>query len=411
MVEVRQIDVVKEVARVMLSDSVDTFRAIMADWMDIARPTRQLWRVLCADVVYNINRQAEVVSRRTHAPDEFMFVTWALMSRKSPFHEQRAALGRYVSSMTTDWYRLLISKMLVVERNTKAIGLEWFSLYPEETVRREILREALRLSRTPSKKDDMIREELLIDYAMSSESAILELRWRMRLEEVEQEGKLQNNMDMEAERRRLKDGVPRVRLRAWEKVPWDNVYTIAEPELSKRVGDVSESIQLPYDIQISIMDQSIMFATKARRLYTTKHGYIGLGPADLAVEDRLYLVKGGNTPLSCSGATVSSLDWLVIVMLSVLWTWPMPIWFAQVRMRGGNRDKEALMKNFVSFVKRNRIMNNGETYCFLDLVSLNYDDEDSHLQSQNIVQFQRMATYRFTRAYNCSTNSCMMHPV
>jgi hypothetical protein len=105
-----------------------------------------------------------------------------------------------------------------------------------------------------------------------------------------------------------RDDARRKQLRAWERIPWFKVLEIARPILLKRLGNASNIGFIPKDSQVAFMDHSIVSATKARKLFRTSKGYIGLGPADLHEGDKLFLLKGGRTPYILRGNKPQSLD-------------------------------------------------------------------------------------------------------
>jgi hypothetical protein len=95
----RMIDFVSGVAGAMLSESNDTFRNILSNWIayivdnddsisvvGLLGRKYVLWRLLCAEIVYAANYASDI-PRRARASDELMFVTWTLLSRKSPFYD------------------------------------------------------------------------------------------------------------------------------------------------------------------------------------------------------------------------------------------------------------------------------------------------------------------------------------
>jgi hypothetical protein len=95
----RMIDFVSGVAGAMLSESNDTFRNILSNWIayivdnddsisvvGLLGRKYVLWRLLCAEIVYAANYASDI-PRRARASDELMFVTWTLLSRNSPFYD------------------------------------------------------------------------------------------------------------------------------------------------------------------------------------------------------------------------------------------------------------------------------------------------------------------------------------
>jgi hypothetical protein len=307
MLEGRCMDEVSSVGKVMLSDSVETFRNIMEDWIRTTNSAasvsswdqKLLWRILCADVVYDSENGAREIPRRAHAPDELMFVTWAKLSRKSPFYDQQVRLERYLSPMAVQWSRKLEFESLVKAdledpKNIQRVARYWETLYPDQTVRKAALVEAMIRSKTKNTR----RSRELLANATASVEAIAKTRLDMQIELL-----MKNGITLEEARKvtaykqeNLEEAAERIQEQVWGDVPWRNVYDVHEPELLEAIGDHTGTTFLPYDTQISIIDRSIVSATKARRLYTTRNGYAGLGPTELAAYDRLYLIKGGNTP-------------------------------------------------------------------------------------------------------------------
>ena len=86
------------------------------------------------------------------------------------------------------------------------------------------------------------------------------------------------------------------RLRAWSEVPWSHVLELVRSRLLQRLGNASRTAQIPYDVQASLIERSIVSATKARKFFITCQGFVGLGPADLDIADALYILKGSRTP-------------------------------------------------------------------------------------------------------------------
>jgi hypothetical protein len=70
---------------------------------------RVLWRVFCTDVIlYPQNNNTKETFRRVGIQHELMFVTWALMSEKSPFFVNKAyKLYYYISTTAQSWKLIL----------------------------------------------------------------------------------------------------------------------------------------------------------------------------------------------------------------------------------------------------------------------------------------------------------------
>jgi hypothetical protein len=309
--EGRHMGRVSSVGKVMLSDSVETFRNIMGSWIETTDfhasvgswDQRLLWRILCADVVYDAENGATEIPRRAHASDELMFVTWAKLSKKSPFCDQQARLERYLSPMAVQWSRKLEFELLVTgdlkdPKNIQRVARYWETLYPQQTMRREALAEAMFYSKTKDRLEDTRWSRELLLNATNDVTTIAQTRLDMHIQLLVEKGStLEEASKFYAHKQAiLEEEAERIQEQAWEKVPWREVYAVHQPDLSERIGDLTGTALLPYETQVSIIDRSIVSATKARRLYTTRNGYAGLGPTELARHDRLYLIKGGNTP-------------------------------------------------------------------------------------------------------------------
>ncbi|KAH7065839.1 hypothetical protein BKA63DRAFT_524722 [Paraphoma chrysanthemicola] len=117
-----------------------------------------------------------------------------------------------------------------------------------------------------------------------------------RVEKMAAEGRILDATQTKVDERITPAESQRRHLRAWNEVPWTQVLKLVRPELLQRLGSASKVAQIPYNVQVSLIDRSIVSATKARRLFVTGGGYIGLGPADLKTGDAMCLLEGTRTP-------------------------------------------------------------------------------------------------------------------
>jgi hypothetical protein len=314
----RMIDFVSGVAGAMLSESNDTFRNILSNWIayivdnddsisvvGLLGRKYVLWRLLCAEIVYAANYASDI-PRRARASDELMFVTWTLLSRKSPFYDvyripdvqqkernrhqklvpQLRMLETYLSSRAVHWYRMLFFALLIDEKDYKSIGQEWTFLFPDEAFRREVLIKAIGRRMISGDRD-------LIEGATRSVKAIAESISNKHVTVLDDTGK---QVELHVTSENATDATEDLQLQAWKRVPWDRLYAAVKPVLRERVDDNSGILELPYETHVSVMDRSVVSATKARRLFKAKSGRVRLGTADLVFGDGIHVIKGGNTP-------------------------------------------------------------------------------------------------------------------
>jgi hypothetical protein len=294
---------VDHVGKVMLSESTNTFRAILNTWIEdmsngVSRGGLHLdwWRILCADVVYDLKDGISGFPRRAQESDEFLFVTWAKLSRKSPFRGRHRDLDGLLSYKADCWSQKLEFELLVDENldNTENIARLWEEIHSNKEERVKYLVEVMGSDEMTTGKDDRVAKSKLIYHATASigdisDSARAEYLKRLRKANPQRAaGDEVLFLDFRKQARQLQ-------IQAWRKVPWRELYTALEPDLMLRIGALPEQLRLSYDAQVSIMDRSIVTATKARCLYTSGE-YIGLGPTNLAQGDELYIIQGGNTP-------------------------------------------------------------------------------------------------------------------
>jgi hypothetical protein len=109
--------------------------------------------------------QISYMSEERQAPDEHMFVTWALLSRQSLCLRDYTELERYLTSEAMHWYQLLRLDILIAERDDKNIAQLGMSLFPL-VERSTILMQAMGLHSPEEEKE-------LLHCATSSLNAIL----------------------------------------------------------------------------------------------------------------------------------------------------------------------------------------------------------------------------------------------
>ncbi|KAH7076022.1 heterokaryon incompatibility protein-domain-containing protein [Paraphoma chrysanthemicola] len=304
------VDIVQLSGDVMLSDSSETFLRTLEEWISLLRSVgafdmtakledKMLWRVLCADVMFlhPHHTDSDDVFRRMDHDDELMFVTWALLSKRSPFY-RNIDPWNYISAKAKEWMRLILFKMSILEGTTEDIGQNFFSLLRLEAVRKKIIDKAIRIERPDQGQRGSNNEDCTgsVNYAVLDLQKIEALVLQEHMEKMGAEGHILDATQMKLDQRAISAESQRRRLRAWKEAPWTQVLELVRQELFQRLGSTSKVVQIPYDIQVSLIDRSIVSATKARRFFMTKGGHIGLGPADLREGDALYLLKGARTP-------------------------------------------------------------------------------------------------------------------
>ncbi|USP74885.1 HET-domain-containing protein [Curvularia clavata] len=301
------LDNVRDCGVVMLSDGSETFRETMKQWVSLKRrfgvisdpgdTDKALWRVFCADVMFShpqITESGEIF-RQTKDKDELMFVTWALKSKRSPFFDRKIPLRDYISATAIQWMQIIDFESAVLEGKSEDIGREFFLCFPEEKERKSIINDAISKRCSDQGQSGVSQEDWsrLVEYATLTLPETEALDWR---EQVKDAVASDQSWDKFLIRRNdLRESMQN-RLRAWKEVPWMHVLDLGRPKLLQNLGRASKIDRIPYDVQISVVDRSIVSATKARRFFITWEGHVGLGPADLKKGDALCLLKGGRTP-------------------------------------------------------------------------------------------------------------------
>jgi hypothetical protein len=278
---------------VMLSDSPHAFREILCNWLSVyenktgltateAESAKQtLWRVFCADLLcHPLSSDARKFFRRAGSESELMLVTWALLLEKSPFHDDVATLEAYISDTARTWARFLALETSILTRTTEqAVWNNFILLFPDSKERQALLYAAYDSSGVHVSDKESMNESFECAAAMTDE----ELRQLARSQGARTEAAEMEFVRTEKQSRNC------------VKVPWSEVLEIARPGLLERLGPGAQVVSVSKDRQVSVMDHSIGCATNGRRLFITAHG-VGLGPAELARGDKVYILRGGRTP-------------------------------------------------------------------------------------------------------------------
>lgn len=313
------VDVVAECGPVMLSDSSETFHETMIKWLflkrgftavtDTTNTDKILWRVFCADVILShpgANDSGDLF-RRMEDEDELMFVTWALTSRRSPFFDRKIPLREYISASAQLWMEIIDFETSISEAETKATAHYFFALFPDRATRKNVMDRVLRflfLQTNHSDRRPIVSDEedikRLVGYATLDREYVYSLDWKEYVQQREVEGQSLDGVDeaqIMPQMLACEAQSERNCLKAWNEVPWGRVLEVLRQTLLNRLGSAASKIaQIPYDVQASLIDRSIVSATKSRRFCITGRGHVGTGPADLKMNDVLYLLKGARTP-------------------------------------------------------------------------------------------------------------------
>jgi hypothetical protein len=305
------VDDVTDLGEVMFSDSADAVRKTLINWLLLKNGVpmadgtdRVLWRVLCADVIlYPQNNNTKETFRRAGLQDELMFVTWALISEKSPFSVNRAyKLYDYISTTAQSWKLILAFEISISTGDVEQAAKDFAVLYPNKEQRIDFF---LRVLDSERVNDDQLVDQVgkFVKYGTLSDRELGELELHFRLETPTTQGSPATRTQTEAEDKAM---ALQARLRAFSQMLWSKVLGHVRPKLLIRLGDASGIGNIPLETQVSIVNNSIASATKARRFFLTSRGYMGLGPAGLQRRDKIYLIKGGRTPFALRNTVT---DW------------------------------------------------------------------------------------------------------
>jgi hypothetical protein len=138
----RWVDDVTIEGRVMLSDSSDTIQETLQSWLELGRGSwgsvvtplsyRNLWRMFCGDIIcYRQTTNARDNFRRANREDELLFVTWALLSTRSPFYSKGGLylLEGYITNNARVWQHILQFEISISTEQTHRTGLIFNSLF------------------------------------------------------------------------------------------------------------------------------------------------------------------------------------------------------------------------------------------------------------------------------------------
>ncbi|KAF5844197.1 hypothetical protein GGP41_004962 [Bipolaris sorokiniana] len=226
--------------RDMKSFSEDTFPVYTESLQPSQRvPLFKFWRTICADVIHEHITTGSI--RRVLAEDMSTFETWMRYSSMSPFSsaENRKQAGVW-SSKAELWSLFLFVWPTAPDKGmSDAPDTAYVPMHLE---------------------DRQLVYNLLLDLMQASGLKILVIKWS-----------------------------------AGDDCAWKTIYLRLVFELTRSYGT---SIGLYTDrekSQIPSVERSVSIATLSRRLICGD-GLIGLGPADMAVGDELFLLPGGKTP-------------------------------------------------------------------------------------------------------------------
>lgn len=317
-VDYKFVDTIDEVGSVMLSGDFESMRSTLHEWFSTASRVKShapsttlegFWRVFCADVITRPSRaNGQGFVRRARSEDEFMFAKWSLLSPSSPFSFKETkgnfpAWFRDIFSREAKlWWRLSFMELFIPERNYRLLVQDLKQLIPDAETRHALIRDACIDSEERSNVNESgempLDVEGTIRYAMADQHDFL------KMEREAYEMKLALNPDIEDDeatvrqtKRELHLQVREDRLKAWRQIPWSLVLGNIRRHLMRLYeGSIPQiSIEVPGK-KVAIIENSIISATKSRRLFVTSKGQFGLGPASMQPGDRLCILQGGRTP-------------------------------------------------------------------------------------------------------------------
>ncbi|KAF2133065.1 hypothetical protein P153DRAFT_283907 [Dothidotthia symphoricarpi CBS 119687] len=252
-----RIAMVEHVDVLMLGDDADACRDTLRRWWDHVpfEDGNYFWRIICADVVHA--RHPGVKVRRTIYDDELSFITWAQLSKRSPFKE--SCKGSFESQKNDHMWS-------DAARAWREVLLLW---------------------------PDMVRSDLL---SLS--------RWFCRC--VIPHSYIANLQELTQRVRKLlrftspcvysEDQLLHSSGDTRQDAPWKEFRGLIWNRLIQTYGPEVKLDPRPRENLVSTIDHTIMAATLSRRLIRTGNGYIGLGPAATMVGDEVFILRGGKTP-------------------------------------------------------------------------------------------------------------------
>ena len=295
------VDEVNIIGGVMLSEEVDAVLNTLSDWTELLdtyedypwhQKLNNFWRALCADIVSHAGG-----IRRAIPEDEYSFASWMLLSALSPFS------FRHPWPRSSDLLHYYQSKDFLSE-NARIQRFLVLLKMAVDTQDNELAGQALKEVGSTLNMYLPGFEDVLFDFGPETHSHTRDNESkRLSREEAAMYGMLGFRELVVRERRlqrtapgleNIKKSVRENEQRAWNQMSWKSLlnHITTSPTLQ---GNFS-ILEVDLAHQVSIMDQSIISATKSRRLFITKGGCIGLAPAQTAVGDQLCLIEGGRTP-------------------------------------------------------------------------------------------------------------------
>ena len=311
------VDTIAHVDSIMLSEDPGSMSSTLCNWFQIgerlgthASPANvgAFWRVLCADII-NVpplsDNQGSI--RRAEPEDELMFAKWMLSSPRSPFtSSERSVLSSiyyrsFLSEEKRIWWNIHLLEFFITEKDfisaMQALKYVFPGIETRETLIREATEDACDADAGPAMKylldrtegrlpriDENIKYYVVDKDSLSSQEEVFDAedgeKYRVHF--------LPNEVEIEF----MRQYVPR----AFEEGPWLKILEGAWRRLESSHGPTVRSLSVDLTGNAAIMENSILSATKSRRLFTTAKGHIGLGPASMNAGDLLCFLKGGKSP-------------------------------------------------------------------------------------------------------------------
>ncbi|KAI1536277.1 HET domain containing protein [Pyrenophora tritici-repentis] len=261
-----RIGTVQHVGDVMWGDDAEYNQRTLRKWWDMLNAVdsgsgmrsvipHDLWRVLCADIVYY--SQQSNFRRRTQFTDELMFIWWANFSRLSPFLIKPND-PRFWSKEAIMWADL-------------------FTLWPNATHLSSLDAEDISADFSPRFVQDAC--DVLSDN-------IKEITFRMIYDALYE---TPENYFIFSSSPTPGSAHPR------KEAPWRDLFVKALGKLREHYGSDVQMDLLEIVGFSQIVEESIRAATLSRRMIVSS-GTLGLAPAGTAVGDAIYILTGGLTP-------------------------------------------------------------------------------------------------------------------
>ncbi len=294
-VEGQSVDTITAVGHTMLSETLALFRETIDNWLSRWDSRTwdkwEFWKLLCAEAINHIhNTETGDIFRKIDLNDELMFVTWSIYSKRSPFYGVNRQLI-VPSQRGNMWFSMVHFLNSIRWDFLDRAGQYFERVFEDENMRREYLLDAYKMS-SPREAGSVEEREMLntIQLATTTYEQHRALNRETNIVSNPQRGLAQAS-DISGREQFKKD-----QIEAFKKMPWANVVQVVRPVLQKKLGEAAGLLDIPFEDQAAIIDRSIASATKARKLFFTSDGLVGLGPADLEQGDKLFLIKGGRTP-------------------------------------------------------------------------------------------------------------------